>query len=195
MAPFPMCVELTDRLVILVGSGEQIRDKAQKLAVFGAKLRQLERLNEADLDEHPAFVIAGDLSEAQAEEVAALCARRKIPLNVVDVPRLCTFTFPSLIVRGDLAISVSTGGKAPGAAAHIRRIIERALPAQIDRMLCWLGQVRREIRAAHPPRESKAIMALLTGESFEKGRPLTQEECSACIAQGEEAVRGRMETQ
>lgn len=183
MAYFPMCVDIAGRTVILVGSGPQIRDKMEKLAAFSPKLIRLDRLTQEDLLAEPAFVIAGDLDEAEAESVALLCAQRRIPLNVVDVPRLCTFSFPSLIVRGDLSVGISTGGKAPGASAHIRRTLEQALPARTDELLRWLSQIRPQIRAAYPPPQRAQILGALTDEALRLGRPLSAEEQAAILSQ------------
>lgn len=179
MGYFPMCMDITGRPVILLGNGEQIREKAERLAPFSPRMIRLDRLTESDLDAQPVFVVAGDLDETDAEKAAALCAQRRIPINVVDVPRLCTFSFPSMIVQGDLTVSISTGGKAPGAAACLRGIIERAIPAKTGSILNWLAHIRPEIRSACPPQQGKAILKTLTAESFKKGRPLSEEECAA----------------
>ncbi|MDO4741591.1 MAG: NAD(P)-dependent oxidoreductase, partial [Eubacteriales bacterium] len=128
MGYFPMCVNLAGRRVFLVGDGPQIREKAERLAPFGAQLVHLKALTPQDLADKPVFVIAGDLDAQEAERTAALCAAHGVMINVVDQPRLCTFAFPSLIARGDLTVSVSTAGKAPGAAAYLRECIGRQLP-------------------------------------------------------------------
>lgn len=45
-------------------------------------------------------------------------------MNVEDVKPLCDFHMPSLVRRGDLVVTVSTGGKSPGLARRLRRYLE-----------------------------------------------------------------------
>lgn len=176
MGHFPMCVELTGKRVLLVGSGQQIREKAERLAPFGAALLHLETLNECDLEIRPALVIAGDLPRAEEERIAALCAARHIPINVVDVPQLCTFTFPAMVVRGDMTIAVSTGGKAPGAAACIKKQIQQLLPEQTEALLDWLADVRAALRQTHTADDCARLMRTITAAAFAKGDVLSAEE-------------------
>jgi precorrin-2 dehydrogenase/sirohydrochlorin ferrochelatase len=61
------------------------------------------------------------LHRALAEEARAL----GVPLNVVDVPELCSFITPSVVRRGALQIAISTGGASPAFAARLRREIEK----------------------------------------------------------------------
>ncbi|HUD53327.1 precorrin-2 dehydrogenase/sirohydrochlorin ferrochelatase family protein, partial [Parvibaculum sp.] len=41
-----------------------------------------------------------------------------------DVKALCDFHVPSTVRRGDLLLTVSTGGKSPGLARRLRRYLE-----------------------------------------------------------------------
>lgn len=176
MGYFPMCMDLCGKTVLLVGSGPQIKDKAARLAPFRATLVYRETLREEDLAVRPAFVIIGDLSEADAEQAAALCMSRHVPVNVVDMPRLCTFFFPSMVVRGDVTVSISTGGKAPGAAAYLNRQIAQLLPEQTEALLDWLAQVRTDLRRCCPAPERARLMRELTAAAFAKGDVLTRQE-------------------
>jgi uroporphyrin-III C-methyltransferase/precorrin-2 dehydrogenase/sirohydrochlorin ferrochelatase len=56
------------------------------------------------------------LNLAVSEEAKSLC----IPVNVVDDPQLCTFTFPAIWREEPLTISVGTEGTAPFMASAIR---------------------------------------------------------------------------
>lgn len=176
MGYFPMCMDIADRLVILVGNGEQIRDKMKKLSPFSPRMLRLDRLSEADLAGNPVFVVAGDLDAAEAERTAMLCAHRHIPVNVVDMPRLCTFSFPAMIANGDLTVAVSTGGKAPGAAAYLRAQIEQIVPDNAQEILDWLCEVRLELGGAYPPAQRAALMRAITVAAFERRAPLPRVE-------------------
>lgn len=94
MGYFPMCVDLTGKRVLLVGEGKQIRDKMEKLRSFQAQLVALQSLSAEDLCPRPALVIVGDIERVRARAIAAMCVEADVPVNVVDVPELCTFFFP-----------------------------------------------------------------------------------------------------
>ncbi len=181
MSYFPMCVDLTNQNVYLVGSGRQIAEKAEKLAPFGANLMQKDNFTQQDAETLPALVIVGD--EAPAEEIFALCRRYRIPVNTVDRPALCTFFFPALARQGDLTVSVSTGGKSPGFAGCLRQALEEVIPGRSGEILRWLEGLRVEIKAAHSPSDSRRILQRATRQSFALGRPLVPEEMEAILAE------------
>lgn len=203
MGYFPLCIDLKGKTVLLVGDGPQIQNKREKLSPFGANVVQVERLTEEMLgglkgalqeivkeipdeaeketligmpDELPALVIVGDTDMTVAEDICTLCAQYNIPVNVVDVPRMCTFFFPSLIVNGDLTVSVSTGGKSPAAAALLRRRMESQIPDRVDEILEWLHEQRAEFR-------EKGILKEATAMAFEWNRPLSEDELQGILQQ------------
>lgn len=81
------------------------------------------------------YVIAAtDESELNAM-VARACQERKIPVNVVDDPALCTFIFPSLVRRGALTVGITTGGSSPSASRLLRERMEELLPRETEGIL------------------------------------------------------------
>ncbi|MGN0794033.1 MAG: bifunctional precorrin-2 dehydrogenase/sirohydrochlorin ferrochelatase [Aristaeellaceae bacterium] len=181
MSSFPMCIDLDGRDVYLIGSGEQIRDKAQKLSGFGANLIQRTAFTRQDAETQPAMVIVGDEAAARAEAICRLCRTYGIPVNVVDVPAMCTFFFPAMIRNGDLTVSVSTGGKCPGFAAALRARLEAAIPGRAGEILQWLQTLRPEIRSRPSPQERRRIVQALIRQSLTEERPLTAEETDAIL--------------
>lgn len=65
---------------------------------------------------------------------AARAAR--VLLNVEDVPEFCDFNSVAEIRRGDLLLTVSTNGQAPGLASAIRKRLEACFPES------WAGRVK-----------------------------------------------------
>ena len=61
-------------------------------------------------------MIAATDNEAVNEKVALDAGKRNLIVNVVDRPELCSFIVPSTITRGELCISISTGGASPAVA-------------------------------------------------------------------------------
>jgi len=56
-------------------------------------------------------------------------------VNVEDDRDHCDFHSPALVRRGDLVLTVSTGGKSPGLAARLRRHLEAAFGPE------WAGRL------------------------------------------------------
>jgi precorrin-2 dehydrogenase / sirohydrochlorin ferrochelatase len=63
--------------------------------------------------------IAG-LPDDRAAELAALARGARVLVNVEDRPELCDFHSVAEVRRGDLLLTVSTGGASPGLAARVR---------------------------------------------------------------------------
>ena len=167
MAYFPLSVDLTGKTVFLIGSGRQIEEKYRKLLPFGATLIRKQTFTQADAQSQPAMVVAQ--ADGREEEVYALCRAYGIPVNVVDVPKLCSFYFPALSVRGSLTISVSTGGGSPAAAGYLRQQIEAQLPSRTEEILDWLSEQRAQLR-------ERGILKAAVAQSFAQNRPLTEQE-------------------
>jgi precorrin-2 dehydrogenase/sirohydrochlorin ferrochelatase len=76
-----------------------------------------------------------DLPLADARPLARAARRAGCLVNVEDVIELCDFHNPAQVRRGDLLLTVSTGGRSPGLAARIRSELARAFgPAWADRL-------------------------------------------------------------
>lgn len=74
---------------------------------------------DADLSGLRLLFVAG-LERAQSERLATRARGAGVLVNVEDVPELCDFHVPANVRRGDLLLTVSTGGHAPGLARIIR---------------------------------------------------------------------------
>jgi len=75
------------------------------------------------------------LEAAQYVPLAAAARAAGVLVNVEDVPALCDFFSVAEVRRGDLLLTVSTGGAAPGLAGVIRRALEQMFPP------VWAGRV------------------------------------------------------
>ena len=158
MNHFPISVNLSGKTVYLIGDGPQIRQKAEKMKPFEAVLTHKQTFTEADARTAPAMVIG----------------QYRIPVNVVDVPRLCSFYFPGLITKGDLTVSISTGGTCPAAAACLRERIENAIPDGTEDVLEWAHQNRERLK-------KHRVLKQAVTKAFSLNRPLTEEEIGAII--------------
>lgn len=99
----------------------------------------------AEIADVAALWIVG-LAEAEAAALAVAARALRVLVNVEDVPALCDFHNVAEIRRGDLLVTVSTGGRAPGLAAAIRRRLEGVIGAEWQTRLDDLAARRRNWR-------------------------------------------------
>jgi siroheme synthase-like protein len=178
MAILPIFLELRDRPCLVIGAGPVAFRKASALAACGAKvtvvgpvlsagMRRLvrqgkvvwrpRRFRPEDLKGMELVVAATD--ESVINEQAAQEARaRRVWINVVDQPRLCSFYFPSIVRRGKLVLAISTTGVSPALAKWIRRDLERRYGTSyrelLEVMARWRGEVQRNVKT---PRQRKKL--------------------------------------
>lgn len=200
MPYFPMFIELKDRPVLIVGGGRVALRKLQKLLPYGGSLTvvapsilpEIEALpharlrrrafRAADLCPRPAMVIAATDDEAVNREVAMLCQKRDIPVNVADEPSQCSFFFPALVQQGEFSAGISTGGASPTAAAFFKEELRELLPDNLDEILAWLESMRPNLKNSIPEQRKRAdVFRALFKACMAKGAPLTQEEAEASI--------------
>ena len=117
------------RLELLLEGG------AEQLTVFSdepcaglatrAGVRLHRRLPEAEELTTFALLWIVDLPLAEAAPLARSARAAGCLVNVEDVIALCDFHNPAQVRRGDLLLTVSTGGRSPGLAARIRSELAR----------------------------------------------------------------------
>lgn len=84
-------------------------------------------------------------SDTRSIHISNLCRRKRIPVNVVDAPRLCTFTLLSTHLDGPLQIGITTSGSGCKLSSRIRREVVSALPTKFGDAVERLGSLRRQI--------------------------------------------------
>jgi siroheme synthase-like protein len=72
---------------------------------------------------------------------------RRVWVNSADDPANCSFTLMSVIRRGDLVVTVGTGGRSPALAAWLRRRLAEELGPEYETLLDLLAAAREEVRA------------------------------------------------
>ena len=161
----PIILDTADLTIAIVGSGPQACRRLKMVDAAGASFVRVF----AENAEKPMRELAGDrLAEnwPDAEDLAAchvvymanidadlqetLTARArasKALVNVEDVKPLCDFHVPALVRRGDLLLTVSTGGKSPGLARGVKAKLEEQYPAVWAERLEVLSERRERWRA------------------------------------------------
>jgi siroheme synthase-like protein len=122
------------------------------------------RYREGDLA--GAFLVFAATGDPAVNRAAAAEGEREGALvNVADDQDAGTFHTTATVRRGDLLLSVSTGGASPALAAHIRRELEARYGPEYERLLALLRALRVGPAQALPPRRR---------ERFWRGLPLEQ---------------------
>jgi len=82
-----------------------------------------------------AIIFIANLEEEEAETLAGLAREQGVLVNVEDVKPLCDFHVPSIIRRGKLLMTASTGGVSPALARRLREFLAaRFAPVWADRL-------------------------------------------------------------
>jgi uroporphyrin-III C-methyltransferase/precorrin-2 dehydrogenase/sirohydrochlorin ferrochelatase len=81
---------------------------------------------EADLAE--ATLAVGACDDAEAALFAAAARRHGVPVNVIDKPAFCDFSFGAIVNRSPLVVGISTDGAAPVFGQAIRARLEALIP-------------------------------------------------------------------
>ncbi|SMH59962.1 precorrin-2 dehydrogenase/sirohydrochlorin ferrochelatase family protein [Azospirillum agricola] len=100
-----------------------------------------------ELDAVRVLFVAG-LDPAVETELAERARARRILVNVEDVVPLCDFHSPSVVRRGDLLLSVSTGGRSPTLARLLRERLEALFPEVWAERLRTISDLRDGMRKA-----------------------------------------------
>ncbi|MGH6870575.1 MAG: precorrin-2 dehydrogenase/sirohydrochlorin ferrochelatase family protein [Rhizomicrobium sp.] len=132
MLPVTLTPELLK--VGLAGQGEGLARRAALLSEAGIEPAEITP-ESGDLSGVRVLFVAGLGAHASAR-LARLARGQGVLVNVEDVPALCDFHVPAIVRRGDLVLTVSTGGKSPGLARLIREWLERRLGLE------WGGRLR-----------------------------------------------------
>ena len=151
LARLPVFFALTGKRAVLAGGTQAAAWKAELLSAAGARvdvyaqevspeLRQLadappggavalhDRAWAADDFAGAAIAVGACEDDADAEAFARAARAAGVPVNVIDKPAFCDFSFGSIVNRSPLVIGISTDGAAPVFAQAIRAKLEALLP-------------------------------------------------------------------
>jgi len=151
--------------VVAPEATEQVRAAAR-----AGKIRWLERaVAPEDLDGMFLVVAATD-SAAVHESVYREARRRGVLCNVVDDPPRCDFYYPAVVRRGPLQIAISTSGRSPALAQHLRQQLERQFGVEFGDWVEKLGTVRDRLlaRSMDPERRRRILVRVARREPSRK---------------------------
>jgi uroporphyrin-III C-methyltransferase/precorrin-2 dehydrogenase/sirohydrochlorin ferrochelatase len=171
----PIFLDVREQPCLVVGGGEVAARKVALLLRAGARVTVLApalvaafdadraaarivhraaRFGPADVEGFAVAIAATD-DEAVNRAVAAAARARRIPVNVVDQPALCSFILPSIIDRAPLTVAVSSGGASPVLARLLRARLESLIPAGFGRLAALAASFRGAVKARFTPPERR----------------------------------------
>ena len=170
MPHYPVYLDLKDRSCVVIGGCSLAEEKARGLLAAGARVtiisphltpRLAELAVEGEIDVIARRYRRGDLRRAflvvvvesdtaLAEAVWRETRDRNVLVNTVDDVPHCDFIAPAVVRRGDLAVAISTDGKAPALAVRLRQRLEAELGEEHARFLELAGQVRAPLAKLLP---------------------------------------------
>jgi uroporphyrin-III C-methyltransferase/precorrin-2 dehydrogenase/sirohydrochlorin ferrochelatase len=146
MQYLPIFLNVRGEPCLVVGAGPVAARKAALLRRAGADVTIATEFREEEAGRY-ALLIAATSDQAVNRAVAAAARARRIPVNVVDQPELCSFIIPSIIERAPLVVAVSSGGASPVLARLLRARLETIIPAAYGRLAALAGEFRDRVKA------------------------------------------------
>ena len=151
LARLPVFLSLDGKRAVLAGGSPAAAWKAELLSASGARVEvyatdicdELQQLADgpprgaivihrctwsAENFDDAAIAVGAFEDDDGAAEFAAAARAAGVPVNVIDKPAFCDFSFGAIVNRSPLVIGISTDGAAPVFAQAIRAKLEALLP-------------------------------------------------------------------
>ena len=104
------------------------------------------------------LVIGATDDERLNRQISKDAEQAQILCNIADRPEVCNFILPSIVRRGDLVITISTSGKSPALAKHLRQKLETQFGPEYADFLLLMGAIRRRLLSqTHEPETHKTL--------------------------------------
>ena len=174
---YPVMLELAGRRCVVIGSLAVREGKVEGLLAAGAtevlvvasapdgRLADLEALPDVVVerrtwradDLNGAFVVVASSSDAGEREAIAREARcRRALVNVMDDIPNCDWSAPAIVRRGELVLSIATGGASPALAKHLRAALSQEFGEEWSGVVSVLRAVREETMPSLPDVATRA---------------------------------------
>lgn len=151
---FPLYIDLSGNNCTVFGGGDHALRRVNELLRFDAKVtvisptlcEELEDLSDRGVIRHiPRKFFRGDCSNSQLcvaatgenavnIAIATECKAKGIPVNVTSPKEYGNFTFPRLIVKDGVVISIA-GDVPVSTLRHLRDQIQQAIPEMLEQAL------------------------------------------------------------
>jgi len=164
---YPVNLIVDGRRCVVVGAGRIAARKIDGLLAAGADVhvvapqlgeqvqawRDEGRITAAERPFEPADLDGAWLATAATDDPAANHAvfeageAQRVWVNAADDPDNCSFTLMSVIRRGDLVVTVGTGGRSPALATWLKERITAELGREYETLVEVLAEAREAMQA------------------------------------------------
>ncbi len=145
---FPLFVDISTKNILVVGGGAVATRRIKTLLLFTERLTVIApkvcaplaalMVREKGIVLHTRRVLPEDIygrdlvlvatdDETLNEDIAALCRRNAIPVNVCTNRALCDFQFPSIVTKEDVCIALNASGEDHGGVKALREQVQLAV--------------------------------------------------------------------
>lgn len=165
---YPVNLLVAGRRCVVVGAGRIATRKIEALLDAGADVEVVAPEAVAEVQAwhaagrlvwHPRVFVAGDLDGAWLATAATsdpatnravfeAGEARRVWVNAADDPANCSFTLMSTVRRGDLVVTVGTGGRSPALAAYLCDHVRNEMGPEYGVLLDLLSEAREALRAS-----------------------------------------------
>ena len=164
---YPLFLNIRDHDCLVVGGGEVAERKIVDLLDEGANVHVIspdttEKISElakmgrityeardyrmGDVRKSFTLVFATTDDRHKNQLVYGDAKKMRVPINVADDASLCDFYVPSVVRRGELKIAISTEGRSPALAKHIRERLQDEFGPEYERWVDIVGQFRERVK-------------------------------------------------
>jgi precorrin-2 dehydrogenase/sirohydrochlorin ferrochelatase len=182
MRYYPINLDIKGRQCLVVGGGRVGSRKVDTLVQCGAvvtvvsaevspTVKQLadekaillkQRAYRASDVEGMFLVIGATDNETLNRQINADAERLNLLCNIADRPEICNFILPAIVRRGSFVMAISTAGKSPAFAKHVRKRLETQFGPEYGMVLELMGAIRSKLLAgAHEPEVHKPLFEQL----------------------------------
>jgi uroporphyrin-III C-methyltransferase/precorrin-2 dehydrogenase/sirohydrochlorin ferrochelatase len=163
---FPLFLKLKQKKCLVIGAGDVAARKIELLLradadisviaeSFSSAVKHLadkhsltlieKSFFETDLDDCYLVVCATNNATLN-QQVATWANQRKILINVVDNPALCSFIFPAIVDRSPIIAAISSGGASPVLARLLRAKIETTIAPAYGKLAQLAEKYRHQVK-------------------------------------------------
>lgn len=168
MIPFPVNLNIEERSCLVVGGGAVAERKVRLLLEVGAhitvvspalttalaqwaatsKIVHVPRIFQTD-DLQGRFLVFTTTDQREVNQTVVDSAKALgVLINVADDPASCDFTLPASLIRGDLLITVSSGGSSPAAAKALIQELADEYGPEYGVYIEMVGKIRNTLKSS-----------------------------------------------
>jgi precorrin-2 dehydrogenase/sirohydrochlorin ferrochelatase len=199
---YPVNLIVDGRSCLVVGGGAIAKRKAEGLMACGALVTVIAPEIDPELEQRAAHAHRRAYRSPEAQDYRLVIAATDdrtvnqtvyddaeaagVWVNTADEPENCSFTLPSVVRRGDILVTVSTGGHSPALAVWLRRRLEAELGEEYAVLLRLVSEERVALKAQGRSTEGLDWLSALDSNMLElirKGEiDRARERLQACLS-------------